>query len=495
VSGSGAVVAAVALTGVAGVSAAAEVAVATISRLHADDLVRQHRRNAQRLRAVSEDPARFLNTATLVRAAAETAATVLVVLALQTVLPTPWALLLAAAVMTLVSFVVVGVAPRTLARRRPEQVALALSRPLVVATRVLGPVPAALIALGGLLVGRRGVREGPFATEARLREMVDLAEQHSAIEADERVMIQRVFDLGDTLVREVMVPRTDIVAIDAGRSVEAGEDLLLRSGFSRLPVNGAGGSDDVLGFVYLKDLTKRLREDPDCARAPVESAVRPPVFVPDSKPADDLLRDMQRERVHIAVVVDEYGGTAGLVTIEDILEEIVGEITDEYDVAVAGPEQDADGTLHVTSRMALDDLGELLGVELVDEDVDTVGGLLAKGLGLVPVPGLHTEISGLYLEAGSRGGRRNRIASVLVRRLGEHDEPGAAGADAEHRNAEHRNGEHGVTDGDGGHGVTDGDVGPAGAGTAAGTAEVGLGEGEGDGARTTGPARTADRVG
>ncbi len=431
-SGSGSVVVAVLLVAVAAVAAAAEVATATVSRLHADELVRARRRNAERLRVISEDPARFLNSATLVRVAAEIVATVLVALALHGALPAGWALVIAAVVMTLVSFVLIGVAPRTLARRRPEQVALALARPLTVAARVLGPVPAALISLGGLAVGGRGVREGPFATEARLREMVDLAEQHSAIEAAERVMIQRVFDLGDTLVREVMVPRTDIVAVEAGRTVLEAQDVLLRSGFSRLPVIGAGGSDDVIGLVYLKDLTKRLRDDPGCARAPVESAVRPPVFVPDSKPADDLLRDMQRERVHIAVVVDEYGGTAGLVTIEDILEEIVGEITDEYDVAVAGPEQAADGRYTVSPRLSLDDLGDLLGMELEDEDVDTVGGLLAKGLGKVPEPEDATTIAGLALEAGDRGGRRNRINSVLVRRLepGEGDtEPDTAAAE------------------------------------------------------------------
>jgi CBS domain containing-hemolysin-like protein len=411
----------------AGLAAAAEVSTSTISRVHAAELVRTRRRHADRLARISEDPARYLNTATLVRVVCEITATVLVVLAFSRALPGALALVLAALAMTAVSFVLVGVAPRILARRHPENIALAIARPLTVVTSLLGPVPTALIALGSLAVGGRGGAEGPFATEARLREMVDLAEQHSAIESDERAMIQRVFDLGDTLVREVMVPRPDIVSIEEGRTLREAEVLLLRSGFSRVPVTGTGGTDDIVGLVYLKDLARRLLDDPAAVTAPVESALRPPVWVPDSKPAADLLRDMQRQRVHIAVVVDEYGGTAGLVTIEDIVEEIVGEITDEYDVEVAGPELLPDGSLRVNSRLSLDDLGELLGRELDDEDVDTVGGLLAKGLGRVPILDDRTEIAGLSLSAESGAGRRNRIGSVRVRRLDVPDPDAASG--------------------------------------------------------------------
>lgn len=430
----GPAVAALLLVLTAGVSAAGEVATATISRLHAAELVRTGRRHADRLQRVSEDPARYLNTATVLRVTFEVTATVLVVLSLSRALPESVALVLAALVMSVVSFVVVGVVPRVLARRHPESIALALARPLTVLTALLGPVPSALIAVGSLAVGGRGTAEGPFATEARLREMVDLAEQHSAIEADERAMIQRVFDLGDTLVREVMVPRPDIVSIENGATLRAAEVLLLRSGFSRVPVTGPGGTDDIVGLVYLKDLARRLLDDPRASVAPVGSSMRPPVWVPDSKAAADLLRDMQRERVHIAVVVDEYGGTAGLVTIEDIVEEIVGEITDEYDVEVAGPEQLADGSLRVNSRLSLDDLGDLLGRELADDDVDTVGGLLAKGLGRVAVLHDHVEIAGLELIADAGAGRRNRINSVLVRRVpeptAEHAVDGGPGAPA-----------------------------------------------------------------
>ena len=426
----GAVTAAVVLTAAAGLAAAAEVAIATVSRVHAEDLVRNRRRHAERLLRISTDPPRYLNTATLIRVGSEITATVFVVVALHGALPGAWGFVLAAVVMSLVSFVVVGVAPRTLARRHPERIALALAGPLTAVTTLLGPIPTWLIALGSLVVGGRGVREGPFATEARLREMIDLAEEHSAIEADERVMIHRVFDLGDTLVREVMVPRPDIVAIEAGRNIGQAERLMLRSGFSRLPVTGPGGTDDVTGFVYLKDLARRMLEDRDAAGAVVESALRPPVWVPDSKAAADLLRDMQRERVHIAVVADEYGGTAGLVTIEDILEEIVGEITDEYDVAVAEPEQLPDGR---AARHLPDATGTTSGICSGWSSRTTTStpsaGCSRRGWDRCRSPSPHTEIAGLYLEAESRGERRNRVNFVVVRRLatdsGHHADPAA----------------------------------------------------------------------
>ena len=246
--------------------------------------------------------------------------------------------------------------------------------------------------------------------------MVDLAEASKVIESDERQMIHSVFELGNTIVREVMVPRTDIVFIEQTKTLRQAMSLALRSGFSRLPVVGEN-EDDVVGTVYLRDITRRVfeyRESESTER--VESLMRPATFVPDSKPVDVLLREMQAERIHLVIVVDEYGGTAGLATIEDILEEIVGEITDEHDREGPRIERLADGAVRVTARLPVDELAELFDVEIEDDDgVETVGGLLAQALGRVPIPGATATVAGLELVAEGARGRRNTIASVVVR--------------------------------------------------------------------------------
>jgi len=326
-------------------------------------------------------------------------------------------------VMVFVSYVVVGVAPRTLGRQHADAVALVgavIFHPLA---RVLGPLPQLLILLGNALTPGRGFREGPFASEAELRELVDLAEENRLIEAEESRMVHSVFELSDTIAREVMVPRTDMVFIERHKTLRQALSLALRSGFSRIPVVGEG-EDDVVGIIYLKDLARRTHEYHDGESTErVESVMRPATFVPDSKPADDLLREMQVNQIHMVVVVDEYGGTAGIVTIEDILEEIVGEIADEYDIERPGVEWLANGSVRVTARLPVEELAELFDVELDDEDVDTVGGLLAKNLGRVPIPGATAVVEGLTLIAESAAGRRNQIGTVLVSRVDQEARP------------------------------------------------------------------------
>jgi len=283
--------------------------------------------------------------------------------------------------------------------------------------KILGPLAQLLIVIGNAVTPGRGFREGPFASEAELRALVDLAEANSVIEDDERRMVHSVFELGDTLVREVMVPRTDMVFIERHKTLRQALSLALRSGFSRIPVVGEN-ADDVVGIVYLKDLVRRIHEHPGGETLEeVESIMRNPVCVPDSKPADELLRDMQAGHIHLAVVIDEYGGTAGLVTIEDILEEIVGEIADEYDVERPSVERLSSDSARVTARLGVDELGELFGVDLEDDDVETVVGLMAKRLGRVPIPGAQIELEGLRLVAESAEGRRRRVGTVLVKRL------------------------------------------------------------------------------
>jgi CBS domain containing-hemolysin-like protein len=327
------------------------------------------------------------------------------------------ALLLAALVLVVVSYVAVGVSPRTLGRQHADTIAVASAGLVVSMTRVLGPLPRLLILLGNAVTPGRGFREGPFASEAELRDLVDLAQESKVIQDDERAMIHSVFELGDTIVREVMVPRTDMVFIEHTKTLRQALSLALRSGFSRIPVVG-DGLDDVLGMVYVKDLARRTHEyHQGESTERVESVMRPATFVPESKPLDGLLREMQRDQIHIAIVVDEYGGTAGMVTIEDVIEEIVGEIADEYDREGPLVEQLADGAVRVSARLHVDELGELFGSDIHDPDVDTVGGLLAKHLGVVPIPGAQVEAYGLILTAESTAGRRNRIGTVLVRRV------------------------------------------------------------------------------
>jgi CBS domain containing-hemolysin-like protein len=312
---------------------------------------------------------------------------------------------------------VVGVSPRTLGRQHAPRVALVSARFVQPLARVLGPMPQVLILVGNALTPGKGFRDGPFASEAELRDLVDLAQENKLIEDRERVMIHSVFELGDTIVREVMVPRTDVVFVERHKTLRQALSLALRSGFSRIPVVG-DGSDDVVGIVYLKDVVRRIhgyRDSESTER--VESVMRPATFVPESKPVDELMRDMQSAQTHIAIVIDEYGGTAGLVTIEDVLEEIVGEITDEYDVEQSLVEELADGALRVSTRLHIDELAERMGTDLDDDDVDTVGGLLAKHLGRVPIPGAQVVVDGIELTAETAQGRRNRIGTVLVRRL------------------------------------------------------------------------------
>ncbi|MBA3233428.1 MAG: HlyC/CorC family transporter [Propionibacteriales bacterium] len=415
---------------VAAILASAEAALSSISRVRAEELARDGRRGAAKLLVVVTDAPRFLNTALLLRILCETTATVLVTLVVAGATttggtrgglldPTWLQVLLAAGVMVVVSYIAVGVGPRTLGRQHSERVGLMTAGAVSALTAVLGPIPQLLIVIGNALTPGKGFREGPFATEAELRDLVDLAEQSRVIESGESRMIHSVFELGDTLAREVMVPRTDMVFIERYKTLRQMMSLALRSGFSRIPVVGEN-LDDVVGVAYLKDVTKRVfdRHEAETTER-IETVMRPSIFVPDSKPADELMRDMQARRMHVAIVVDEYGGTAGLVTIEDLLEEIVGEITDEYDSEPLAVEHLASGAVRVSSRLPLDELGELFGVDIDDEDIETVGGLMAKHLGRVPIPGAEVTCEGLHLQAEALAGRRNKIVTVLVRVLGD----------------------------------------------------------------------------
>ena len=412
-----AIVASVVLALVAALLASVDAALSSFSRARAAELGEEGRGGAVALGHILDDPAPALNTVLLLRVLCETTAVVLVALVVDDAVEgLAWQVAVAVAIMVVVSYVLIGVGPRTLGRQHSESVALASAGPVRLLTALLGPVPRLLIVVGNALTPGRGFREGPFASEVEVRELVDLAAASSVIETDESRMIQSVFELGDTIVREVMVPRPDLVFIEHSKTLRQAMSLSLRSGFSRVPVIGEN-LDDVLGMAYLKDVTKRVFDNRAAeSTEKVDSIMRPCLFVPDTKPADDLLREMQAQRTHVAIVVDEFGGTSGMVTIEDILEEIVGEITDEYDTEPDELEPLSDGSYRVSARFDVDDLGELFGVDLDDEDVDSVGGLVAKHLGRVPIPGSTVEVAGLRLVAEAPVGRRNRIGRVHVSR-------------------------------------------------------------------------------
>jgi CBS domain containing-hemolysin-like protein len=415
---------------IAGLFSSAEAAFSSFSKARAEEIAAEGKSGSARLLAIVEDPARYVNTALFLRLLCEVGAIVLVAVVMtdlivsrdpvsEEVVGRWWAVAATILVMVSVSFVVIGVAPRTIGRQHSERVALVSAGVLIGFTKVLGPIAQLLILVGNAITPGRGFSDGPFASEAELRELVDPAESSNVIESGERAMIHSVFELGDTIVREVMVPRTDVVFIERSKTLRQAMSLALRSGFSRIPVVGEN-LDDIVGFAYLKDITKRVfdRHEAESTER-IESVMRPVLYVPDSKPVDELLREMQAKRKHVAVVVDEYGGTAGLVTIEDVLEEIVGEITDEYDEAQVDVEQLASGSTRVSSRYPVDDLEEVCGVAIEDDDVDTVGGLMAKHLGRVPIPGSVVEAHGLRFEAEAPSGRRNRIGTVLISRIDE----------------------------------------------------------------------------
>ncbi|WP_237690238.1 hemolysin family protein [Nocardioides panacisoli] len=402
----------------AGLFVAADAALGGFSRARAEELTEDERPGASRLVVVLSDPAPYVNTVIFLRLLCEVGAIVIVALFVAEYVAGWWtSVAVAAGVMLVVSFVMVGVAPRTLGRQHAETVALTSAWPVWLLTKVLGPLTRLLIGIGNAITPGRGFREGPFSSETELREMVDMAEASSVIEAEERRMIHSVFELGDTTVREVMVPRNDVVYIEHTKNLRQTLSLFLRSGFSRVPVIGEN-LDDVRGFAYLKDIVRRDFEAPDVeVTERVETIMRPVPWVPDSKSVDGLLREMQATRQHVAIVVDEYGGTAGLITIEDLLEEIVGEITDEFDADEIDVEQLAEAEVRVSSRYPIDDLEEIFGFAVDEEDVDSVGGLLAKHLGKVPIPGAYVEAHGLRFTAEDTAGRRNKIGTVRIRQL------------------------------------------------------------------------------
>ena len=413
-----AAVGAVLLILTAGLFSALDAALSTVSVARVEEMAKEGRYGAARLSTMLKQRPRYINVAVLVHVLSLVATAVLFTVVFNDVIDSAaWALVTAAAVTTVAAYVVAGVGPRTLGRQHAYSIALGSAVPMTVVGIVLGPVARLLVGVGNAVTPGGGFRNGPFATEIELLEIVDMARERGVVADDESRMIQSVFELGDTTAREVMTPRTEMVWIESDKTVGQAARLTVKSGYSRIPVVDTENSDDVVGVVYLRDIVARL-DDPDGRAAPVAEVMRPAVFVPDAKRIDDLLSEMQRDHNHLAILVDEYGGTAGLVSIEDILEEIVGEIVDEYDTTEVPPvEEIGAGRYRLSARLGLDEVADLFDIEFPDEvteEVETLGGLLALELGRVPLPGAHVVSTGLDLHAEGGHDRRGRVKVVTV---------------------------------------------------------------------------------
>lgn len=406
---------AVVLVIIGGILAAIDGAMQVLSRHDILDVAEESRR-PEALRQIAADAPAHHTALTFIRVIVETFAAVLITLAFVRVFDQWWmALVVSAVVIIGVSFVVVGSSPRSVGMTHPRQ-AIRLGAPLVRLTRiVLGPLAEGLIILGRFVTPGRP-RGGPLASEEQLRSMVDEAADYEVLEEEDRELLHSVFDFGDTIVREVMVPRTDMVTVSESATISEAMELFVESGASRMPVVGKD-VDDVVGLLYLKDAAQLLTETSRKVRSqPITDLIKPAVFLPESKKADDALRFFQQQKTHLALVVDEYGGISGLVTMEDLIEELVGEITDEYDDDEGGVEELGNDCYRVPAKFSVDDFFELYDIDIDDDDddVDTVGGLMAKYLGRLVDGGSVQEAYGLVFEAENPASPKARVQWIRV---------------------------------------------------------------------------------
>jgi len=391
--------------------AASETAITRMNRVRAYRLQEEGRRGASSLVKIAENPAPYLNVVLLLTLLAQiggtTIATSLAVRRLHGA-----GEIVATIVMTLLLFVFAEVTPKTFAITRTDRVALFVAPPVHYVGRILGPVAKALLKLANVLMPGKGLKEGPYITEQELRASAEVASSEGEIEEEEKELIHSIFEFGDTIAREVMVPRPDIVACEDTCSLRDVQTLMLEHGYSRIPVFHED-LDDVVGVVFAKDVLKALHQGR--MDMPLSDIVRPAHFVPESKKASDLLKEMQKEKFHQALVTDEYGSVTGIVSLEDLLEELVGEIADEYDVEEPEMVEVGEGVYRVSGKTSIDDVNEMLDVQLPDEEWDTVGGLVLDIFGKIPSDGDEQEFQGLRFRAAEVQGRR--VATVVISRV------------------------------------------------------------------------------
>jgi len=405
------VVAIVVLIAVSGFLAMSETALTRTNKVRAIALEEEGDKRAASLARLVEHPERFLNPVLLVLLACQMVVATLVGL-LGDRFGT-WGVVTGIAFEVIVIFVFAEAAPKTWAVQHPDQAALLAARPIAALVRFapLRAISRGLIGLSNVIIPGKGLKQGPFVSEEELLAMADVAVEEDVIEREERALIHSIIEFGDTVVREVMVPRPDMVTVAAGTSARDVMEIAISAGYSRIPAYEQG-IDDIVGIVYVKDLIRAQREAAD---RPVRELLRPAKFVPETKHVSELMREMQADKFHMAIVVDEYGGTAGLVTLEDLIEELVGEIVDEYDVEEPSIEPLPDGDVRVNGRMPIDEVNELTHAHLPEGDWDTVAGLVFNLLGHVPTEGEAVEHNGHRLRAEKVQGRR--IGRVRITRL------------------------------------------------------------------------------
>jgi CBS domain containing-hemolysin-like protein len=385
--------------------ALAETSITRMSKHKAQVLYDENKRGAKELMRITEHPERYLNPVLLVVLGSHLAIGSLVGLIAERSFGAAGFVL--GIVFEIIFIFVIGeAAPKTFAVLNGERAALIVSRPVY----AIGNFPPlrflarGLIAVSNVLLPGKGLKQGPYVSEEELLALTDAAAEDQAIEQEERELIRSVFEFGDTVAREVMVPRPDMVAVEGAQKVTDVIEVALRHGFSRIPVYDEN-VDNIIGVVFTKDLLRAEREGR--ADIGVRNLAREGMFVPESKPVAELMREMQRKKLHLAFVLDEFGDTAGIVTLEDLIEELVGEITDEYDVEEAPVERLPNGDVRVNGKMSIDEVNELLKIELPEgDDWDTVAGLLFNKMGHVPVDGEHVLCAGHTLTAERVQGRR-----------------------------------------------------------------------------------------
>ena len=388
--------------------AAAESSMSRMTRVRAMALRAEGRRNAQLLERIQQDPPRYLNAVYLAVMFAQNGSAILVAMLAEQYFPSV-GVIVASILFTVAYFVVVEAMAKTFGILHSDGAALALA-PIVFYLGWLLSVPTrALIWLANVLLPGKGLAQGPFVSEEEIRSMAEVGHEEGVIDAQERELIHSVFTFGDTVVREVMVPRPDVVAVEVKQPLRVALEQVVARGFSRLPVYREQ-LEHIEGVVYAKDLLRLLHTGQ--LDTPLANAVRPAHFVPESKRVADLLKDMQRQQFHLAVVTDEYGSVCGIVTLEDLIEELVGEIADEYDRDEPELVKMGDGAYRVQGAMPIHDLGAALGVELPSEEWDTVGGLMLGLLGAIPREGQEVRCENLIFKAERV--QRRRVLSVLV---------------------------------------------------------------------------------
>jgi CBS domain containing-hemolysin-like protein len=393
--------------------AMAESSLTRMTRVRALALQEEGRRNATMLVKLETDPPRYLNSVYLSVMFVQNGSAILVALLAERT----WgdtAVTIASLVFVLLYFVVVEAMSKTFGIQHSDRVALTLAPLVFLLGRILAYPTRLLIGLANVLLPGKGLREGPFVSEGDIRSMAQVGHEEGSIEEEEKELIHSIFEFGDTIVREVMVPRPDIVAIEDTESLRDVQALVLEHGYSRIPVYKEN-MDDVVGIVFAKDVLKALHQGN--GNSSLAEIVRPARYVPESKKVADLLREMQREKFHQALVTDEYGSVTGIVSLEDLLEELVGEITDEYDTEEPEIVQLSDGEWRVSGKTSIDDLNDALEAELPDEDWDTVAGLVLDVFGKIPVAGEECTLEGWRFRAEEVIGRR--IATVVVKRVAD----------------------------------------------------------------------------